>query len=429
MATVKKLSETSYEVSVTRTGDELSHLKEHVLSHFKDAKVDGFRPGHVPAKVLEQKFQKEIEGEILNHIISEEYQKAVVENELRPIADPRLEKYENKEGTVEVVFVIPVLPAITLGEYKGVEVEKETLDITDEKVNAEIERLKEGAAKLKEVEADATAELNDVANIDFEGFIDGEAFEGGKAEGFDLTLGSHSFIDNFEDQIVGHKKGDEFDVTVMFPENYGAENLAGKPAIFKVKVNSIKRKEEAELNDDLAKELGYDSLEDLKVKTRESLTKREETRINNEFKGKVVEAVVANTNVEVPAELTNREVEYQINRFAQQLQMQGISLEQYFQMTGQTLDKMREESREMAEKSVKTELVLSEITKAENIEVSDDEVNAEIDKMATMYGMDKEALLADVRKSGNYVRFIDETKYRLSHEKTIDLLVNSAKVK
>ena len=429
MATVKKLSETSYEVSVTRTGDELSHLKEHVLSHFKDAKVDGFRPGHVPAKVLEQKFQKEIEGEILNHIISEEYQKAVVENELRPIADPRLEKYENKEGTVEVVFVIPVLPAITLGEYKGVEVEKENLDITDEKVNVEIERLKEGAAKLKEVEADATAELNDVANIDFEGFIDGEAFEGGKAEGFDLTLGSHSFIDNFEDQIVGHKKGDEFDVTVMFPENYGAENLAGKPAIFKVKVNSIKRKEEAELNDDLAKELGYDSLEDLKVKTRESLTKREETRINNEFKGKVVEAVVANTNVEVPAELTNREVEYQINRFAQQLQMQGISLEQYFQMTGQTLDKMREESREMAEKSVKTELVLSEITKAENIEVSDDEVNAEIDKMATMYGMDKEALLADVRKSGNYARFIDETKYRLSHEKTIDLLVNSAKVK
>ena len=372
MATVKKLSETSYEVSVTRTGDELSHLKEHVLSHFKDAKVDGFRPGHVPAKVLEQKFQKEIEGEILNHIISEEYQKAVVENELRPIADPRLEKYENKEGTVEVVFVIPVLPAITLGEYKGVEVEKENLDITDEKVNAEIERLKEGAAKLKEVEADATAELNDVANIDFEGFIDGEAFEGGKAEGFDLTLGSHSFIDNFEDQIVGHKKGDEFDVTVMFPENYGAENLAGKPAIFKVKVNSIKRKEEAELNDDLAKELGYDSLEDLKVKTRESLTKREETRINNEFKGKVVEAVVANTNVEVPAELTNREVEYQINRFAQQLQMQGISLEQYFQMTGQTLDKMREESREMAEKSVKTELVLSEITKAE---LPDDEPN------------------------------------------------------
>ena len=429
MATVKKLSETVYEVSATRSGEELKHLKKHVLVHFKDAKVDGFRKGHVPADVLEKKFKKEIEGEILNHIISEEYRKAVEENNLSPIADIKLEKYENNEDNVEVVFTIPVLPEINLGDYKSVKVEKEALDVNDEKVNAEIEIMRSNAGKLKEVADDEAAQDKDVTNINFEGFIDGEAFDGGKAEGFDLTLGSKSFIDTFEDQIIGHKKGDEFDVTVMFPENYGAENLAGKPAIFKVKVNSIKRKEEAELNDDLAKELGYDSLEDLKVKTRESLTKREETRINNEFKGKVVEAVVANTNVEVPAELTNREVEYQINRFAQQLQMQGISLEQYFQMTGQTLDKMREESREMAEKSVKTELVLSEITKAENIEVSDDEVNAEIDKMATMYGMDKEALLADVRKSGNYARFIDETKYRLSHEKTIDLLVNSAKVK
>ena len=426
---VKKLNESTYEVSAVREGEELKHLKEHVLVHFKDAKVDGFRPGHVPAKVIEEKFKKEIEGEILNHIISDEYRKAVAENELKPIADIKLEKYELNDDKVEVVFTIPVLPAFELGEYKGVEVEKEKVEITDEKVNEEIERLRENAAKLKEVAENEEAKNDDVVNINFEGFIDGKAFDGGKAEGYDLTLGSHSFIDTFEDQIVGHKKGDEFDVNVTFPEEYHAESLKGKPALFKVKVNSIKRKEEAELNDDLAKELGYDSLEDLKVKTRESLTKREETRINNEFKGKVVEAVVANTNVEVPAELTNREVEYQINRFAQQLQMQGISLEQYFQMTGQTLDKMREESREMAEKSVKTELVLSEITKAENIEVSDDEVNAEIDKMATMYGMDKEALLADVRKSGNYARFIDETKYRLSHEKTIDLLVNSAKVK
>ena len=426
---VKKLDETTYEVSAVREGEEFKHLKEHVLVHFKDAKVDGFRPGHVPANVIEKNFKKEIDGEILNHIISDEYQKAVAENELKPIADIKLEKYEIQADKAEVVFTIPVLPSFELGQYKGLEVEKENFEVTDEKVNEEIEGMRKNASKLKEVAEDEEAKNDDVVNINFEGFVDGVAFDGGKAEGYDLTLGSHSFIDTFEDQIVGHKKNDEFDVNVKFPEAYHAENLKGKPALFKVKVNSIKRKEEAELNDDLAKELGYDSLEDLKVKTRESLTKREETRINNEFKGKVVEAVVANTNVEVPAELTNREVEYQINRFAQQLQMQGISLEQYFQMTGQTLDKMREESREMAEKSVKTELVLSEITKAENIEVSDDEVNAEIDKMATMYGMDKEALLADVRKSGNYARFIDETKYRLSHEKTIDLLVNSAKVK
>ena len=249
MATVKKLSETVYEVSVTRNGEELKHLKEHVLVHFKDAKVDGFRKGHVPADVLEKKFKKEIEGEILNHIISEEYRKAVEENNLSPIADIKLEKYENNEDNVEVVFTIPVLPEINLGDYKSVKVEKEALDVNDEKVNAEIEIMRSNAGKLKEVADDEAAKDKDVTNINFEGFIDGEAFDGGKAEGFDLTLGSKSFIDTFEDQIIGHKKGDEFDVNVTFPEEYHAENLKGKPAVFKVKVNSIKRKEEAELNE------------------------------------------------------------------------------------------------------------------------------------------------------------------------------------
>ena len=294
---VKKLNETTYEVSVVREGEELKHLKEHVLVHFKDAKVDGFRPGHVPAKVIENKFKKEIEGEILNHIISDEYRKAVAENELKPIADIKLEKYEHNDDKVEIVFTIPVLPTFELGQYKGVEAEKENVEVTDETVNEEIERLKESAAKLKEIAEDEEAKNDDVVNINFEGFIDGEAFDGGKAEGYDLTLGSHSFIDTFEDQIAGHKKGDEFDVNVTFPENYGAANLSGKPALFKVKVNSIKRKEEAELNDDLAKELGFDSVEDMKNKTRENITKREETRAENEFKNKVVEAVVNATEV------------------------------------------------------------------------------------------------------------------------------------
>ena len=371
---VKKLNESTYEVSAVREGEELKHLKEHVLVHFKDAKVDGFRPGHVPAKVIEKQFKKEIEGEILNHIISDEYRKAVAENELKPIADIKLEKYEHNNDKVEVVFTIPVLPSFELGQYKGVEVEKETVEITDEKVNEEIEKLRENAAKLKEVEENEPAKNDDVVNINFEGFIDGEAFAGGKAEGYDLTLGSHSFIDTFEDQIAGHKKGDEFDVNVTFPEEYHAENLKGKPALFKVKVNSIKRKEEAELNDDLAKELGFDSVEDMKNKTRENITKTEESRVENNFKNKVVEAVVNATQVEVPEVLVQREIDYQINRFAQQLQMQGINLNQYFQMTGQTMEAMRESSKENAEKSVKTELVLSEIAKAEGIKATDEEV-------------------------------------------------------
>ena len=422
MSTVKKLSETVYEVSVTRNGEELKHLKEHVLVHFKDAKVDGFRKGHVPADVLEKKFKKEIEGEILNHIISEEYRKAVEENNLSPIADIKLEKYENNEDNVEVVFTIPVLPEINLGDYKSVKVEKEALDVNDEKVNAEIEIMRSNAGKLKEVADDEAAKDKDVANINFEGFVDGEAFDGGKAEGFDLTLGSKSFIDTFEDQIIGHKKGDEFDVNVTFPEEYHAENLKGKPAVFKVKVNSIKRKEEAELNEDLAKELGYDSVEDLKVKTKENLTKREETRIENEYRGKVVDAVVDTVNFEIPEAVVEREIQFQINRFAQQLQMQGMSLNQYFEMTGQDIEKMRESIKESAEKSVKRDLVLTEIAKAENVQATEEEVNAELDRTALMYGMDREGLIAEVRKSGNYARFIDEIKYQIINRKTVDLL-------
>jgi trigger factor len=422
MSTVKKLSETVYEVSVTRNGEELKHLKEHVLVHFKDAKVDGFRKGHVPADVLEKKFKKEIEGEILNHIISEEYRKAVEENNLSPIADIKLEKYENNEDNVEVVFTIPVLPEINLGDYKSVKVEKEALDVNDEKVNAEIEIMRSNAGKLKEVADDEAAKDKDVTNINFEGFIDGEAFDGGKAEGFDLTLGSKSFIDTFEDQIIGHKKGDEFDVNVTFPEEYHAENLKGKPAVFKVKVNSIKRKEEAELNEDLAKELGYDSVEDLKAKTKENLIKREETRIENEYRGKVVDAVVDTVNFEIPEAVVEREIQFQINRFAQQLQMQGMSLNQYFEMTGQDIEKMRESIKESAEKSVKRDLVLTEIAKAENVQATEEEVNAELDRTALMYGMDREGLIAEVRKSGNYARFIDEIKYQIINRKTVDLL-------
>ena len=422
MATVKKLSETVYEVSATRSGEELKHLKKHVLVHFKDAKVDGFRKGHVPADVLEKKFKKEIEGEILNHIISEEYRKAVEENNLSPIADIKLEKYENNEDNVEVVFTIPVLPEIPLGDYKSVKVEKEALDVNDEKVNAEIEIMRSNAGKLKEVADDEAAKDKDVANINFEGFVDGEAFDGGKAEGFDLTLGSKSFIDTFEDQIIGHKKGDEFDVNVTFPEEYHAENLKGKPAVFKIKLNSIKRKEEAELNEDLAKELGYDSVEDLKAKTKENLIKREETRIENEYKGKVVDAVVEGVNFEIPEAIVEREIQFQINRFAQQLQMQGMSLNQYFEMTGQNIEKMRESIKESAEKSVKRDLVLTEIAKAEKVEATEEEVNAELDRTALMYGMDREGLIAEVRKSGNYARFIDDIKYQIVNRKTVDLL-------
>ena len=427
MTTVKKLNETTYEVTAVLNGEEFASMKKHVLTHFKDAKVDGFRPGKVPASVIEKTFKNEINEQILNHLISDAYREAVTSNELRPIADIKLEKFDVKEDLAEATFTIPVLPEIKLGEYKGVKVERETVNVTEEKVNEELESLRKRAGKLKETEAGTKAELNDTTNIDFEGFIDGEAFDGGKAEGFDLTLGSGSFIDNFEDQIVGHVAGDEFDVNVSFPENYGAANLAGKPALFKVKLNTVKRTEEAKLDDELAKELGHETLEELTVKTKENLEKREETRIANELRNKVVEAVLETTEFEVPAALTDREVQNQINRFAQQMQMQGISLAQYFEMTGQTIEVMKEQMREGSEKAVKTDLVLSEIAKVEKIEATDEEVNNEIEMMAAMYGMDKDTIIADIKKAGNYDAFIDNTKFQIENRKTIEFLVENAK--
>ena len=427
MTTVKKLNETTYEVTAVLNGEEFVSMKKHVLTHFKDAKVDGFRPGKVPASVIEKTFKNEINEQILNHLISDAYREAVTSNELRPIADIKLEKFDVKEDLAEATFTIPVLPEIKLGEYKGVKVERETVNVTEEKVNEELENLRKRAGKLKETEAGTKAELNDTANIDFEGFIDGVAFDGGKAEGFDLTLGSGSFIDNFEDQIVGHVAGDEFDVNVSFPENYGAANLAGKPALFKVKLNTVKRTEEAKLDDELAKELGHETLEELTTKTKEDLEKREETRIANELRNKVVEAVLETTEFEVPAALTDREVQNQINRFAQQMQMQGLSLNQYFEMTGQTVETMQEQMREAAEKAVKTDLVLSEIAKVEKIEATEEEVNNEIEMMAAMYGMDKDTIVADIKKAGNYEAFIDNTKFQIENRKTIEFLVENAK--
>ena len=427
MTTVKKLNETTYEVTAVLNGEEFASMKKHVLTHFKDAKVDGFRPGKVPASVIEKTFKNEINEQILNHLISDAYREAVTSNELRPIADIKLEKFDVKEDLAKATFTIPVLPEIKLGEYKGVKVERETVNVTEEKVNEELENLRKRAGKLKETEAGTKAELNDTANIDFEGFIDGVAFDGGKAEGFDLTLGSGSFIDNFEDQIVGHVAGDEFDVNVSFPENYGAANLAGKPALFKVKLNTVKRTEEAKLDDELAKELGHETLEELTTKTKEDLEKREETRIANELRNKVVEAVLETTEFEVPAALTDREVQNQINRFAQQMQMQGLSLNQYFEMTGQTVETMQEQMREGAEKAVKTDLVLSEIAKVEKIEATEEEINNEIEMMAAMYGMDKDTIVADIKKAGNYEAFIDNTKFQIENRKTIEFLVENAK--
>ena len=422
MSTVKKLSETVYEVSATRNGEELKHLKEHVLVHFKDAKVDGFRKGHVPADVLEKKFKKEIEGEILNHIISEEYRKAVEENNLSPIADIKLEKYENNEDNVEVVFTIPVLPEINLGDYKSVKVEKEALDVNDEKVNAEIEIMRSNAGKLKEVADDEAAKDKDVTNINFEGFIDGEAFDGGKAEGFDLTLGSKSFIDTFEDQIIGHKKGDEFDVNVTFPEEYHAENLKGQEAVFKVKVHEVKTKELPELTDEFAKDVddSVETLAELKEKFRKELEEAKAAAADEAVADEALRKAVENAEiVELPHEMVHDEVHRQMEHYLNDMRRNGISPEMYYQITGTTEADLHKMMEKDADVRTKTNLVLEQIVKEEGIEATDEDVANEVKELAAQYGMEEDAVRAAVS--------VDMLKNDIAMKKALAVITESAK--
>ena len=428
MNSVKKLEGSKFEITIIKSGAEVESMREHVLTHIKDAKVDGFRQGKVPMDIIEKTYRTKINEEIVDHIISSEYPSILKENNIVPVDYFKLTKVEVGKDNVEIVFEVPVLPEIKLGEYKGLDIKKEEVLVTDEKVNEEIEKLLKSATKLKELEdVDATAGLDDVVNINFEGFIDGEPFDGGKAEGFDLTLGSGSFIDTFEDQIVGHKKDDEFDVNVNFPEGYHSESLAGKPSLFKVKVNSIKRPEKVELNDDFAKEQSYDTVEEMTAKIKENLLKREEARVENEFIGKLVEKVVETSEIDVPTAMVDREIDRKLQEFSQQLQMQGFTLEKYFEMTGQSIEAMRESVRESAKNAVKTDLVLSEVAKVENITAEDSEVEPKIEEMGKMYNMEKDAIIEDVKKAGNYDIFIDNIKYQIVNEKTIDLLKKSVK--
>ena len=428
MNSVKKLEGSKFEITIVKSGAEVVSMREHVLTHFKDAKVDGFRKGKVPMDIIEKTYKTQIDQEIIDHVISAEYPTIIKENNIVPVDYFKLTKVEITKENLEVVFEVPVLPEIKLGEYKGLEITKEEANVTDETVNQEIEKLLASSSKLKELEdVEAKAALEDVVNINFEGFIDGEAFEGGKAEGFDLTLGTGSFIDTFEDQIVGHKKDDEFDVNVNFPEAYHSDSLAGKPALFKVKVNSIKRPEKVELNDEFAKEQSYDTVADMTAKIKENLVKKEDSRVENEFISKLVEKVVETSEIDVPSAMVDREIDRKLEEFSQQLQMQGFTLEKYFEMTGQSIEAMRESVQESAANAVKTDLVLGEVAKVEKITAEDSEVEPKIEEMAKAYGMEKDAIIADVKKAGNYDVFIDNIKYQIINEKTIDLLKNSAK--
>ena len=386
----------------------------------KKFNVPGFRKGKVPMNVVKKYYGVEVLLEdAVNFAIEGSYANVLKENNVRPVDFPKVEVVQAEEGkdliyTAEVI----VYPEVELGEYKGLNVEKKTYEVTEEEVSAKLKEMQEKNARVEVKEG--AIENGNIAVIDFKGFIDGVAFEGGEGHDYSLEIGSGSFIDNFEEQLVGAKAGDKVEVNVTFPENYGKEELNGKPAKFEVEVKEVKAKELPVLDDEFAKEVSeFETLEALKEDTTKKLEEANTARAEREYEEAILRAVVENAKMDIPAVMVEQEIDRMVQNLAQRLQYQGLTLEQYFQFTGTDAEKMREYMKENAETKVKTELVLEALQKAEKMEVLDEELKEKASEVAKLYGANdekmvelllqnqREALVADVMTS-KVINFLKE---------------------
>ena len=425
MGTVEKVDKNvvSFEFSVSaeefETGIEKAYRK-----NVGKINVQGFRKGKAPRKIIEKYYGAEIFYEdAINIVLPDAYDKAVEENKIFPVDQPEIDiKGEiSKENGVTFTAKVTVKPEFELGTYKGVSATKVSHRTLKKDIDAEIDKMRERNSRLVTVE-DRAVQKDDIANIDYEGFVDGVAFEGGKGEGFDLTIGSGQFIPGFEDQLIGKNTGDEVDVNVTFPEEYHAEDLKGKAAVFKVKINSVKFKELPELDDEFAKDVSeFDTLEDLKKDVKEKLSAAGKEKAKHETEENVVKAVCDNTEIDIPDAMINSQIEKMIRDFDMQLRYQGLNLEQYMKYTGLTIDSIKEQYKEEAAKNVKTSLVLEKVCSVENIEATDAEVEKEYNTMAEQNNMKVE----DIKK---YVNEVD-VKERIKAQKTIQFLVDNADFK
>jgi trigger factor len=388
--------------------------------------VPGFRKGKVPRSIFESRFGAEsLYQDALDILLPEAYTQAVVETGIEPIDRPEVDIEEFGKGK-NLLFkaTVQVKPEVELGEYKGLEVAVKEAVVTDEDIEAELKRLQQRHAELVVVE-EGPAQSGDIAIIDFEGFVDGEAFEGGKAEKHSLELGSGSFIPGFEDQVIGMNLGEEKDIEVTFPEEYHAENLKGKPAVFKVTVHDIKRKNLPELDDEFAKDVSeFDTLAEFKEDIVKRLKENKEKQVQRDKENAVIEKAVENAKVEIPQVMIDSEVETMVKDFEQRLSMQGMNLELYLQFSGQTEEALKEQMSGDAEKRVRNNLVLDAISKAEGIEASEADVDAELETMSKQYQRSVEELRTILSANGN----LEGLKSDLSIRKTIEFLVENSKV-
>ena len=398
-------------------------MERSYKKNVKQINIPGFRKGKAPRKIIEKYYTEAIfYDDAINFAVPGAYDKAVEESGIEPVEMPEIDIVKLEKGE-NFVFsaLVTVRPEVTLGEYKGITAEKDVNTVTDEEVDAEIKKMQENAASISTV-TEGTVEMGDKVDLNFEGFVDDVAFEGGKGENYSLVIGSNSFIPGFEDQIAGKTIGEDFDVNVTFPEDYHSEDLKGKAAIFKCKVNSVEKKNLPELDDEFAKDVSeFDTLEELRADAKAKLEKSKEAEAQRKFEDAVIDIAVENATVEVPACMINNQIENQIQDISYRLQSQGMPLEQYLQFTGMTMDALREQLKDSAEKAVKSQLVLAEIAKAESVEVSDEDVDAEFAKMAEMYGMEVEKVKELMGAN------LEALKADLKTQKTVAVIVDAAK--
>ena len=396
--------------------------------YFKSAKyfnIPGFRKGKAPINIVEKYYGKEIFYEdAFNEVVPEELEKAVEENHLEIVSRPDIEVTQIGKGQ-DLIFtaVMQTKPELELGKYKGIEIQKIEYNVTDKDIEHELSHMQEHNARMISVE-DRPVEKGDIATIDFEGFVDGKAFEGGKAEGHELEIGSNTFIPGFEDQIIGMKIDEEKDINVKFPEEYFSKELAGKDATFKVKLHEIKKKELPKLDDEFAKDVSeFDTLKELKEDIKKKQQKQNDDKAKYETEDAVIKAVCENVKVDIPSGMIETEVDNMIKDIEQRLSYQGLKLEQYLQMMGKTTEEMRKEYEPQAIESIKSRLALEAVIKAEKIEATDEEVDEKMKEMAKNYGKENDEEFMKNENVRNYI------KDGLTSQKAIEFLVKNAKMK
>ena len=422
---VENLEHNMVKLTINVSAEELEKALDSAYKKQKgQISVPGFRKGKVPRAMIEKMYGAGVFYEdAANILMQQTYPAAVDESGVDIVSRPTVDVVQIEKGK-EFIYTaeVAVRPEVTLGKYMGVTVTKIDTTVTDEEVDAELENQRNKNARTVTVTDRPVAE-GDTAVIDFEGFVDGVAFEGGKGENHPLEIGSHTFIDTFEDQLVGKNTGDEVEVNVTFPEKYQAEDLAGKPATFKVKINEIKTKELPELDDEFAQDAaGVDTLAEYKEELKKNLTEKKETEAKKTKEDEAIKKIIDKSKMDIPEAMINTQCETMVEEFAQRIAQSGLTMEQYLQFSGMTVDQLKEQVRPEALTRIQSSLVLEQIAKDENIEVTDADVDAEVEKMAKAYGMEPDKLkeyMGDAEK--------ESMKKDIAITKAVDLIMDNIK--